>query len=224
MGFFDGILPRTAAILAKSGEVGALVRKDGKLLFGWVIYFALYLLTENLIPIDACHVIHCALDDKIPFCEGFAVFYIGWYGLIIFSLLYFLLRRPESFRRLQTYIFLTQMLAVVVYILYPSKQKLRPEFFPRENLLTAAMGIIYRIDTNTGVFPSLHAAVSIAIASVWLRDREVRVWVKTAITGFCFLVCLSVCFVKQHSVLDVLGAIPICLVAEWFVFFRKRNS
>jgi hypothetical protein len=38
------------------------------------------------------------------------------------------------------------------------------------------------------------------------------------------MVCLSVCFVKQHSVLDVAGAVPVCLVAEWFVFLRKKQT
>ena len=30
-----------------------------KLLLGWVGYFILYFLTENLIPVEKCHVIHC---------------------------------------------------------------------------------------------------------------------------------------------------------------------
>ena len=33
------------------------------LLLGWVGYFLLYVLTENLIPPERCHPIHCALDD-----------------------------------------------------------------------------------------------------------------------------------------------------------------
>ena len=32
-----------------------------KLLFGWVVYFAFYFLTENLIPEESCHVVHCYL-------------------------------------------------------------------------------------------------------------------------------------------------------------------
>lgn len=56
-----------------------------KLLLGWVGYFALYFLTENLIPARSCHVIHSALDDMIPFCEYFVVPYVGWYALIVFS-------------------------------------------------------------------------------------------------------------------------------------------
>lgn len=195
-----------------------------KLLLGWVGYFVLYFLTENLIPAENCHVIHSPLDDLIPFQEGFVLFYVGWYVLIVASLLYFLLFSVQSFKNLQTYIIVTQILAMVVYILYPSRQDLRPEVFPRENMLTAIMGIIYRFDTNTGVLPSLHVAYSVGIASTWLREKSVKPWLKAAIVLFCLGVCVSVAFVKQHSVLDILAAIPVCMVAEWFAFFRKRKE
>lgn len=191
------------------------------LLLWWVIYFAFYFLTENRIPEENCHLIHCALDDRIPFYEWFAVFYVGWYGLLAFSLLYFLFFYPQSFCFLQVYIIIIQLISTAIYILYPSRQALRPEVFPRENILSALMGVIYRIDTPTGVFPSLHAAISIAMASVWLREKTITPWARWSVAVFCFGVCLSVCFVKQHSALDVLGAIPVCLVAEYVIFWCK---
>ena len=195
-----------------------------KLLLGWVGYFTLYFLTENLIPAENCHVIHSTLDDMIPFNEFFVIFYVGWYVLIVISLGYFLLYSVQSFRNLQTYIIITQILAMAVYILYPSRQDLRPDVFPRENILTAIMGLIYRFDTNTGVLPSLHVAYSMGIASTWLREKSASPLVKTIITVFSLMVCISVAFVKQHSVLDIFAAIPVCLVAEWFVFWRKKKK
>ena len=194
------------------------------LLWGWGGFFLFYFLTENLIPPERCHVIHCALDDLIPFHEFFVIFYVGWYLLLALSLGYFLFCRVESFKRLQTYIIIVQALAMVVYLVYPSRQELRPETFPRENFLTAIMGHIYGIDTPTGVCPSLHVAISVAIASTWLREKDAKAWLKGFIALFCLGVCLSVAFVKQHSVVDIFAAIPICLVAEWFVFFRRLQS
>ena len=194
-----------------------------KLLLGWVVYFTLYVLTESLIPPERCHVVHCALDDRIPFREEFVIFYVGWYFLILFSLGYFLLYSVDSFRKLQTYFILIQLVAMAVYLLWPSRQELRPQVFPRENLLTAVVGLLYRIDTPTGVCPSVHVAGSVAIASVWLRERRAKPWQKAAIGCFCLLVCLSVSFLKQHSVVDILAAIPLCLIAEWFVFLRKKK-
>ena len=193
-----------------------------KLLLGWVGYFTLYFLTENLIPAENCHVIHSTLDDMIPFNEFFVIFYVGWYVLIVISLGYFLLYSVQSFRNLQTYIIITQILAMAVYILYPSRQDLRPDVFPRENILTGLMSLIYSFDTSTGVLPSLHVAYSMGIASTWLREKSASPLVKTIITVFSLMVCISVAFVKQHSVLDIFAAIPVCLVAEWFVFWRKK--
>ena len=194
--------------------------KSGQLLLGWVVYFCLYYLTETCIPEENCHVIYCSLDDWIPFCELFVIFYVGWYGLIAFSLVYFLLRATDSFRKLQTYFIVVQMLATVVYILYPSRQELRPEVFPRENILTDILTVIYRVDTPTGICPSLHVALSAGIASAWLRQKRAKSWLKVVIVLLCLGVCASVIFVKQHSVLDILAAVPLCLLAEWLVFIR----
>lgn len=193
------------------------------LLWGWAVFFLLYYLTENFIPAESCHVIRCPLDDRIPFHAFFVIFYVGWYLLIVLSLGYFLLYSVKSFKCLQTYIIIVQALAMVVYIVYPSRQDLRPESFPRDTILTGLVALLYRIDTPTGVCPSLHVAISVAIASVWLREKHAKPWLKAGITLFCFGVCLSVAFVKQHSVIDILAAIPICLVAEWFVFLRKKK-
>lgn len=193
-----------------------------KLLLGWVGYFVLYFLTENLIPVEKCTPVHCRLDNVVPFCEWFVIPYVSWYFLIVGSLVYFLLYNVDGFRKMQTYIIITQIIAMAVYILYPNRQDLRPEVFPRENILTQLLGIIYDLDTNTGVCPSLHVAYSLGIASTWLREKSVgRGW-RGAIAVWCGIICISVAFVKQHSVVDILAAIPVCLFAEWFVFFRKK--
>ena len=195
-----------------------------KLLLGWVGYFILYMLTENLIPAESCHPIHCYLDDVVPFCEWFVLFYVSWYALIVFSLGWFLLYSVDSFKKLQTYIIVTQVIAMAVYILYPSRQDLRPEVFPRENFCTWILGIIYGFDTSTGVCPSLHVGYSLGIISTWLREKKAGKTWKTVVTIWCLLICISVAFVKQHSVVDIFAAIPMCLFAEWFTFYRKKKT
>ena len=188
------------------------------LMLGWVGYFALYFLTENLIPAEACTPIHIWLDDLIPFCEWFVIPYTFWYLLIVASLLYFALYGPESFKKLQTYIFTTQMVAMLIYILYPSRQDLRPEVFPRDNFLTQVLGLIYSFDTNTGVFPSLHCAYSFGILSVWVRQKDVSWWWRGFVVVACLVICVSTAFVKQHSIADFFGAIPLALLAEWVTY------
>jgi len=197
-----------------------------KLLGGWIIYFILYFLTENLIPAEKCTPVHIWLDDVIPFCEWFLIPYVLWYGLIAFSLGYFALYNIDSFKKLSKYIFITQMVAMAIYILFPSRQDLRPEVFPRENFLTWCIGLIYSFDTSTGVCPSLHVAYSIGIASVWLREKGVKAIWKVLLVVLVILICLSTMFIKQHSATDFFAALPVCALAEILVFynpFHKRK-
>ena len=195
-----------------------------KLLLGWVVYLILYFLTENLIPVERCTPVHCWLDDVIPFCEWFVIFYVSWYLLIVGSLGYFLLYNVDHFKKLQTYIIMTQLIAMAVYIIFPNRQDLRPEVFPRDNLLTRLIGLIYAADTNTGVCPSLHVAYSLGIASTWLREKSVGKGFKTFIVVLVILICLSVSFIKQHSTVDIFAAMGMCAFVEWFVFWRKKEK
>ena len=193
-----------------------------KLLLGWVVYFALYFLTENLIPAEKCQPVHMWLDDVIPFHEVFLIPYVFWYFLIVFSLGYFLLYHVDSFKRLQTYIIVTQLTAMAIYILFPSRQDLRPAIFPRDNFLTNCIRILYAFDTNTGVCPSLHVAYSIGIASVWTKEKGASIWWKSFVVVAVILICLSTMFMKQHSAVDFFAALPVCLLAEFIVYHRPK--
>ena len=189
-----------------------------KLLWGWIVYFVLFVLTENLIPAESCTPMHCRLDDIIPFCEAFVIPYVGWYLLIIGSLGYFLLYDIDSFKSLQKYIILTQMIAMAIYILFPSRQDLRPAEFPRDNALTALVGLLYSVDTNTGVCPSLHVAYSIGIASAWLKEKTASAPFKAFIVFCAVIISLSTAFIKQHSVVDIFAAIIMCIIVEGIVY------
>lgn len=190
-------------------------------LLGWVGYFALYFLTETLIPSDRCYVVHSRLDDIIPFCEVFVVPYVFWYLLIVITLLYFALYNTEGFKRFMTFIIVTQVVAMAIYIAFPNRQDLRPQEFPRENVFTWVVGLLYRFDTNTNVCPSLHVAYSIGIASAWLKEKAVSVRWKIFVVVAAVLICLSTAFIKQHSVVDAFVALPMCLLAEIIAYGKS---
>lgn len=202
-----------------------------KYLLGWIGYFILYFLTENLIPVSSCHPVHCALDDIILFNELFVIPYTFWYFLIAATLVYLALYNPEGFKRFMTFIIVTQVVAMAVYIIYPTRQDLRPESFERDNILTKIMGLIYAFDTNTGVCPSLHVAYSIGIASAWMKEQDVSRIFKGVILAVIVLICISVAFVKQHSVVDIFAALFLGLLAEiiaygksfWLPRLRKKT-
>lgn len=202
-----------------------------KLLLGWLVYFAFYFLTENLIPVERCHLIHSRLDELIPFNEFFFIPYCFWYLLIVISLGYFALYDIPNFRNLQIYIIITQVVAMTVYILYPSYQDLRPTEFVRDNFFTHLAALIYRADTPTGVCPSLHVAYSLGIGSCWLKEKQAgKLW-KAFVVFSVITISLSTAVVKQHSVIDIAAALPLGLLAEILVFkdywkdkFRSRKT
>ena len=191
-----------------------------KLLLGWAIYFSLYFLTENLIPVENCHVVHMWLDDVIPFNEYFVIPYTFWYLLIVVSLVYFGLYDIPKFRGLSIYIMVTQFVAMAIYILWPSRQDLRPDTFARDNIFTRIVGFMYVFDTNTGVCPSLHCAYSFGIMSAWLKDKSSHPLWRAFVVFAVIMICLSTMFIKQHSAVDFFVALPVCALAEYIAYWK----
>jgi membrane-associated phospholipid phosphatase len=180
----------------------------------------LFALCEVLISEEACHEMYLPLDDLIPFFEGFVVFYVLWYFMVVGSILWFALYSRESFRGLILFMAVCQISAVVIFLVYPNKQMLRPEVMPRDNVFARVVFAIHSVDTNTNVCPSMHVAWSVALASVWGKERGVRLIFKIFIGLLCLLVCLSTVFIKQHSVIDVFAALILCAAVEFLIYGR----
>ena len=193
-----------------------------KLLIGWPIYFLLFFLTENLIPYRKCHIVHSVIDDIVPFNEYFVIFYCSWFALVFFSLLYFFIYDCKSFKRLQTFIIITQIFAMAAYIFYPTIQLSRPEILG-DNICCKIVAFIYAFDTPTGVCPSLHIAYSLGILSAWYKTK-ISTLKKIGLFVWIVLIAMSVLYIKQHSFLDIIAALPICLIAELTIRHLFRNT
>ena len=124
------------------------------------------------------------------------------------------------------FVIVTYTAATVIYFVYPTQQLLRPEAFARDNALPRAVAWFSPFDTNTNVCPSLHVIGS-AAALFALRDGprlRRRAWqVASVILALC--ISLSTVFMKQHSILDVLCALPVCALGWWLCYGRTgRHS
>ena len=195
-----------------------------KLLLYWPVFLLFFLYVERLSSTAVYHPMHCALDDLIPFCEYFLIPYLFWFVYLVGMHIYTLLYDIDAVRLLMGFIIVSYSLSMVIYLLFPTCQEMRPVEFPRDNPFTRFLYYFYQFDTNTNVCPSLHVVGSVA---VWLTSCRVSRF-QTSGWKFAFgvaaiLICLSTMFLKQHSVLDVLAAIPICLVAYTFSFRRSPH-
>lgn len=186
-----------------------------RLLLFWPVFGVLFLYVERLRTVEEYTTVHCVVDDLIPFCEIFLIPYLFWFIYMVGMHLYTLLFDIPAFRHLMRYIIVTFSVAMLLYLLFPTCQDLRPAEFPRDNVLTRFIAGFYRFDTNTNVCPSLHVAGSLAVLSTALQAESIRSksW-RTAFVWAAALICASTVFMKQHSVIDVLCALPFCLVAE----------
>ena len=189
----------------------------------WPIFGLRYLIIENLNPVRGPHLIHCPLDDVIPFHELFLIPYALWFVGIIGMHLYTMVYDIPAFKKYTKFLIISMATSTAIFILYPSYQQLRPDVFPRDNLLTDIVRLIYLVDTNTNIFPSEHAIGALAVFGVSLHTKGLHSPLKTTLIGIMtVLICLSTVFLKQHSILDVVAALPICIIA-YVVCYGKEH-
>lgn len=185
-----------------------------KLLTFWPVYGLAFLFVERFYDPPVWHEIYCPVDDMIPFCELFVIPYMFWLiflaGMIIYTLLY----DVDGFKKMMWFIMLTYTVTIIIYLVYPNVQYLRPDEFERDNLLTRFMAGFYEYDTNTNVCPSIHVIGSFAaMFAAWHTKRFSTPVYRTIFAVCAVLISISTVFLKQHSVIDVIMAVPLCIVA-----------
>lgn len=161
-------------------------------------------------------IIHCFIDDLIPFCDVFIIPYLSWFFYVVAVLLFLSLQREhiEDFYRCAVTLVLGMSTCLLIYFLFPNAQNMRPTEFAHPNIFTDIIGLIYSSDTDTNVLPSIHVYNSVAIHVAFAESNKMRThkYLRTASLVLCILICLSTMFLKQHSFLDVITAVLLYCV------------
>ena len=187
-----------------------------------LVYLALYLTVEHVVDGSKPYwVPYLPLDDVLPFCELFIVPYCTWYPILVATGLYLMFKNGGAFRRYMQFIAIGFTISTLICFLVPNGQNLRPEHFARDNIFTRLIADIYAADTNTNVFPSVHVVGCFAACFAMFDAGELwRLRVPMVLQGI--LISVSTVMIKQHSTLDIVGAIALC-VPIW-IFLRHRRS
>lgn len=196
-----------------------------KLLFYWPVFGILFLFLERLQPDRNYYSVHCPLDDLIPFCEWALIPYLLWFVFLIGALAYTFFFDIRAFRRMMHFVMVTYTITILIYSFFPTCQNLRPDTFMRDNFFTRFIAWFYLFDTNTNVCPSLHVIGSFAaMLGLWdCKQFWDRGW-KVAFALIALCISLSTVFMKQHSILDVLAALPVCALGWWIAYKKSRSS
>lgn len=192
-----------------------------KYLAFWPIFELIFYTLERLWIRSDYFPVHCLLDERIPFCEYFLIPYLFWFVLVFAVHAYTLFFDTDSFVRLMKFTIISYGLALAIYIVFPNCQELRPTVFARNNILTRVIGQYYCFDTNTNVCPSLHVIGSVSVMLCAWKSKALskRGW-KVFFAVMTILISASTLFLKQHSVIDLIVAMPVCFIA-YSVAYRE---
>lgn len=187
------------------------------------IYLSWFFYLERTVVRDY-HIIHVALDDKIPFNEYFIIPYLLWFVYVAAAVLYFFFTNRQEYYRLCMFLFTGMTICLLICTFFPNGTDLRPIVNPQKNLCSKLVHMIHVLDTSTNVFPSIHVYNSIAVHCALRRSASLRrySWVRPVSFVLMTAICLSTMFLKQHSAVDVVGAMILAYVMYPFVYGMER--
>ncbi|MDO4544366.1 MAG: phosphatase PAP2 family protein [Clostridia bacterium] len=164
-------------------------------------------------------------DAAIPFLPVFVLFYLFWFAYAVGGLLinwYFHVEsRAQHKEFLKFFILLAGglVLCTVGFIVFPTQipAYLQPDISQRTDIFSCMVGFIYGTDGLKNAFPSEHCFVAMAVCTGFMRMPNLkrsrhRYWAYPLNILITVGICASTVFIKQHSILDVFGALGLYLI------------
>lgn len=193
----------------------------------WVmLYIFIYLpwfffLEKNVVRYD---IIHAELDDYIPFCEYFIIPYLLWFVYVSAAVLYFFFTNKDDYYKLCAFLFIGMTLSLAICTVWPNGHDLRPTELTRDNIFMDMVRGLWKTDTSTNVFPSIHVYNSIGVHIAVMNSEALRNRRGVRAASFILMIsiCLATVFLKQHSVVDVLGGVAMSLFMYRMVYRQER--
>lgn len=193
----------------------------------WVlVYFFFYMtwftLLEKHVTTDF-YEIHCPLDDKIPFCEYFIIPYFLWFLFVPAVVLYLMVYSKKEFYQATAFLFIGMTVFLIICTVWPNGLNLRQDISYKNNICAKLTRALYETDTSTNVFPSLHVfnTLGCLIALFKSKGMKGKIVIKTLATILSILIILATMFLKQHSVIDVIGAFGLAAIMYLLVYIPK---
>lgn len=169
------------------------------------------------------HIIHMAVDDRIPFCEVFIVPYLLWFAYVSAVVVFLFFKNKTEYFKACAFLFTGMTAFLIISTLFPNGHDLRLAAMPRDNIFTHMVAALWRTDTPTNLWPSIHVYNSIGahLAVMHSEALRSRKFIRIGSGLLAFSIILSTMFIKQHSVFDVLTG--ILMGAFMYVLVYRRE-
>jgi len=154
------------------------------------------------------------LDMLIPLVPpAMIVYWYVFYAFLFFSFFYFAFVRRE-FRNAYVIAFvLVNFVAYAVYLLFSVTGPDR--VVPGTDFFSIQVALLYQHDTPLNCFPSLHGSTSLLAAYALWRSKKTYGYVGWPLA---IAVQVSTLLVRQHWILDQLGAALVALPIAYLIF------
>lgn len=184
-----------------------------------IIYMQWFTYLEKTVT-SHYRLIHLKPDDMIPFCEIFVIPYLLWFAYVAVTVLYFFFKDKDDYFRICTFLFTGMTVFLIVSTLWPNGHNLRPTVMPTDNVFTSLVSMLYKTDTPTNLWPSIHVYNSLGCHFAIMKSArlEKHKGIRTGSLILCVSIILSTVFIKQHSVFDVTTAFIMAAVMYGIVY------
>ena len=186
------------------------------------IYLAWFKHLEETIT-SRYQVIHVSLDDAIPFCEVFVIPYFLWFAYVAVTVAYFFLKDKDDYFKMFVFLSTGMTVFLLISTLFPNGHHLRPHIMPRDNIFTQMVAALYKTDTPTNLWPSIHVYNSLGCHIAIMKSGRIKNTKRgTVVRIVSFILCISIImstmFIKQHSVFDVTTAFIMAAIMYGIVY------
>lgn len=163
------------------------------------------------------HILTLPGEGEIPFIPESFILYTSIY--LVFPALFIFLPRDGHVAKTLLAFFVTSLIHYFIFLALPVRYVLRPNLVHAQDTLTQLIAGFYVIDGPFNNFPSMH--VSLAFLCYFVTRRYLPRY-----GSLMFLLAIGIAsstvLVKQHYILDVLSAIPVAMLVNYFVLERLR--
>lgn len=185
----------------------------------------LYFMSKFLI--SNYHLIGSPLDDKIPVVSFFIFAYMIWYPLEITTFYFLYKHDKKGYIKLVIALAMSLITAQICYYVYPTMIN-RPIMDSYHNLTTFVTYLTYASDTPVNCFPSVHCIICFLVIFATIHNPNLGKAYKYLIYLLNILIILSTLFVKQHVIIDVIGALIISALCYYLLtnlkFFKNIQN
>ena len=158
------------------------------------------------------HDVKRPVDDKIPFLPWTVLPYCFWFPMIVFYPLIVFRTDPHSYCGYLTTMVMEIVLSIVCYLIYPTSFQ-RP--VPPDGFWGKFMKFVYHSSyRGLNCAPSLHCSSCFLVICVSFTCAGMSLWVRGFTVSIAIMIVLSTLTTKQHTLIDVLTAVPLFLISR----------